>query len=439
MLSSLPGFREFYPDQCALRNHFFRLWRQTALHFGFLEYDAPVLEPLGLYTQKSGEEITSQLFTFEDQGGRAVALRPEMTPSLARLVGAKLTSLKKPVKWFHIGEHFRYEKPQKGRSRAFYQFNADILGEKGAGADVELIALCIESLRIFGLNEENVQIQLSDRQLWMIYLMQFGFDDDEAIKVLNVIDKLGRETKAIIRSKLAPFFSEDLDRFLSELDTLAHIRELADLRAFFEETISIPTVSEKIALRLNEWDQLLSQLGHMRLKSFVQINLGIVRGLAYYTGFVFEAFAVGTKGRSLAGGGRYDHLLEKLGYDALPACGFAIGDVPLAAFLEEKKLLPTYVQKPDIYIVMGGDAERNAALKDVIALRRLGFQVEYSLRAIAFGKQFRQANDSGARFALIYGAEEVAVGNVKVRNLSDGKEQDICQTSLLKHIQTAFL
>lgn len=438
MLSSLPGFREFYPNSLALRNHLFCLWRQTALKFGFSEYDAPILEPLELYTQKSGEEIVSQLFTFEDQGKRAVAMRPEMTPSLARLVGSKLSSIKRPIKWFHIGEHFRYEKPQKGRMRSFHQFNADILGEKGIGADVELIALCIESLNALGLNEKDFQIRLSDRQLWMIYLMQFGFYDDKTNKILSIIDKLSREEKTVIRSKLAPFFSDNVDAFLDQLDTLTNIHDLADLCAFFKKTISDPLVDEKITARLMKWTQLLSHLENMGLSAFIKIDLGIVRGLAYYTGFVFEAFGTGVKGRSLAGGGRYDHLLEKLGYESLPACGFAIGEVPSTILLEEKNRLPVYVQKPDFYMVIGGETERKVALRDVIALRRLGFQVEYPLRKVAFGKQFHQANSSGAKLALIYGAQEVAEGNVKVRDLSDGKEQSIGQKELLHHVRKIF-
>lgn len=193
---TLPGFREFYPEACALRNHLFGLWRRAARSFNFLEYDAPVLEPLELYIEKSGAEIVDQLFNFEDRGGRAVALRPEMTPSLARLIGARANSLKRPVKWFNIGEHFRYERPQKGRLRAFYQFNADIFGEPGASADAELIGLLVHSLQAFGLSEKDFKIRLSDRNLWLLLLAAEGLDERDGAAVLGVIDKLERMERA---------------------------------------------------------------------------------------------------------------------------------------------------------------------------------------------------------------------------------------------------
>ena len=184
---SLPGFREFYPEDCAARNGLFNAWRGAARRHGFAEYDAPVLEPLELFTEKSGEEIRTQLFEFEDKGGRKVALRPEMTPSLARLVAAQAGSLRKPVKWFSIGECFRYEKPQKGRLRSFYQFNADILGEAGPGADAECIALLVESLKACGLDEGEFEIRISDRKLWFLYLASKGLSEEQAIAALAII------------------------------------------------------------------------------------------------------------------------------------------------------------------------------------------------------------------------------------------------------------
>ena len=189
---SLPGFREFYPESCLRRNHILNQWKRTARSFNFQEYDAPVLEPLELYTEKSGAEIVDQLFSFKDRGGRAVALRAEMTPSLARLIGAKANSLKRPIKWYHVGEHYRYEKPQKGRLRAFYQFNADIFGESGPGADAELIALLAQSLGAFGLTEKDFKIRLSDRNLWLSILASESVAEDDFPKLLSIIDKLER-------------------------------------------------------------------------------------------------------------------------------------------------------------------------------------------------------------------------------------------------------
>src|SRR5690348_2358876 len=186
---TLPGFREFYPEDLARRNHIFRLWRQTAANFGFAEYDAPVLEPLELYTTKSGDEIEGQLFNFTDKGGRDVALRPEMTPTVCRLVGAKASALKRPIKWFSIAEFYRYERAQKGRLRAFFQFNADIFGEPGPEAEIELIALLVQCFRAFGLSEQDFQVRLSDRNLWFYYLEALGLDEPRTRAMLGAIDK----------------------------------------------------------------------------------------------------------------------------------------------------------------------------------------------------------------------------------------------------------
>ena len=208
MIESLPGFREFYPERCAVRNYIFETWRRTAKRFGFLEYDAPLLEPLELYVEKSGEEITEQLFTFVDRGGREVALRPEMTPSLARLVGKRGQSLKRPIKWFSVSQNFRYEKPQKGRLRSHYQLNADILGEPGPTADAELMALCIQQLTELGLKPEDVWIRLSDRVLWVAFLSSFGFEERQIAELLGIIDKREREERMATIEKLRTYFPE---------------------------------------------------------------------------------------------------------------------------------------------------------------------------------------------------------------------------------------
>lgn len=431
MFETLTGFRAFYPEECAWRNHLFALWKQSALRYGFQEYDAPVLESQELYTRKSGEEIVGQLYAFEDKGGRAVALRPELTPSLARMVGAKAASLKKPVKWFNIGENYRYERPQKGRLRAFYQFNADILGEPGPGAEAELIGLLAEVFTAHGLQAEDVVIRLSDRDLWLLYLAGLGKEGEDANAVLQVVDKLERTAEEKALEMLQPLFGEAAADFLGKVRELTQLRSLEDIRTYFDGHAPDAALKEKTAARLAQWDDLLDRLDAMGLMPFVQVDLGIVRGLAYYTGFVFEAFERGGTGRALAGGGRYDHLLERLGYNALPAVGFAMGDVTFADLLEEKKKRPPFVHAPEIFAVIGGDdPERRAALADVAELRRLGFQVEFPLRATGFGKQFKAAGQSGARFALIYGGEEVARAVVKVRDLAAGTETEVPQNRL---------
>ena len=288
---SLPGFREFYPEDCAARNGLFNAWRGAAHRHGFAEYDAPVLEPLELFTEKSGEEIRSQLFEFEDKGGRKVALRPEMTPSLARLVAAQAGSLRKPVKWFSIGECFRYEKPQKGRLRSFYQFNADILGEASPGADAECIALLVESLKACGLKEGEFEIRVSDRKLWFLFMKMMGVSDGQMTEALSIIDKWARESEAEVRKKLS-----ELGVIFTPSDVYAEIKNfLQSTRDANFEELGNRYKDEEWKKRVLELKDLFNGISSLNTDKFVRLDFSIVRGLAYYTGFVFEAFqTVGT-------------------------------------------------------------------------------------------------------------------------------------------------
>ena len=287
---TLPGFREFYPKACARRNHIFACWRSVARAFNFLEYDAPVLEPLELYIEKSGEEIVDQLFNFEDRGGRTVALRPEMTPSLARLIGAKANSLKRPVKWFNIGEHYRYERPQKGRLRAFYQLNVDIFGEQCSAADAELITLLCQSLQSFGLNNSDFKVRLSDRDLWLLMLAAEGLDEAGSATVLGIIDKMERTDRTKTIEKLALMLGDEAEDFLGRIEEAIAIHDFDTLRTYIDNLPLEGDLAAQAKTRIEEWSQLLRDLSASGVGDFIQIDLGIVRGLAYYTGFVFEAF-----------------------------------------------------------------------------------------------------------------------------------------------------
>jgi histidyl-tRNA synthetase len=429
---SLPGFREFYPDALARRNHIFRMWRQTATAFGFQEYDAPVLEPLELYKTKSGDEIEAQLFSFTDKGGREVALRPEMTPTVCRMVGARANALKRPIKWFSVAEYYRYERAQKGRERAFFQFNADVFGEPGPEAEIELIALLAQCLRAFGLTADDFYIRLSDRNLWFLYLAALGLDDARIRAVLSAVDKYEKVGDDAFKPYAEQFGGMDEALKQRILGFLA-IKSLSAL----EETLGT-VAGEQLAARLADWRKLLAGLDAMGLASFVQVDLGVVRGLAYYTGFVFEAFDRKGELRAIAGGGRYNDLVAKLGGPDLPAVGFAIGDVTLGLLLQARGLMPSFVQTCDVYCVIGGEAERRAAFADVNALRATGCRVEYPLRDVAFGKQFKLAADSGAKLALIYGGDELAKGVVKVRDLVTRSEEEVPRGEVVSRVQ-AFL
>lgn len=433
MFKTLTGFRDFYPKDCFIRNHIFKVWRNTARLFNFSEYDTPVLEPLELFTTKSGPEIVSQLFAFKDQGERQVALRPELTPSMARLVAAQYNSLPKPIKWFTIGENFRYERPQKGRLRSFYQFNCDIIGDPSPAADAEVIALLIHTFTIFGLSHNAFCIRLSDRLLWTHFLQTFNLSSEQIDYTLTIIDKLERDSPDAIVQKLTSVFKDQAQAFYNKALELASVQSFSDLKAYFEQPSfsSQPSIKE----RLQQWTKLLDQLSAFNLLPFIKVDLSVVRGLAYYTGFVFEAFQTIGKGRALAGGGRYDNLIQKLGGVDAPATGWAMGDVTLMNLLEETSLLPPCVNALDVFIAIADDPSKTTALSDVSTLRHHGFSVEYSFKSTSLGKQLKQADQLGARFALIYGSNELASNNILAKDLLHKKEHLVSRETLIDSLK----
>ena len=429
MFETLPGFRDFPPEACAQRNHLFRVFRNVARAFDFREYDAPVLEPLDLYIEKSGPEIASQLFHFQDKGERAVALRPELTPTLARMVASRANSLPKPIKWYNIGEHFRYERPQKGRGRSFYQFNADLLGENSVGADAELIALLCAIMQTLGLSENEFALRLSDRQTWLLFLDNIGIEEDDRPAILDAIDKSERRRPEQTKEALEKTCPRRGDEILSKID---EIKEINQLNTLLEKLSSF---GEKGESRAQEWRDLLEYLNAHQVSPFIKIDLSIVRGLAYYTGFVYEAFEASGEGRALAGGGRYDDLIKKLsGNVDLPAAGFAIGDMTLSDCLEKNGLLPSYVMAPDLYLICGTD-QRKSGISLVATTRKAGFSVSHPLKESGFGKQFKEAGKSGARYALILGEEEDNQNKVKIKDLKSSGEITVEQTQLIHQLE----
>lgn len=428
MFKTLPGFREFLPEECRRRNFYFSQWRRISRNYHFQEFDGPVLEPLELYEEKSGPEIREQLFCFTDKGGREVALRPEMTPTLARLVGPRLGALRKPVKWFSIGEQYRYERYQKGRKRAFYQYNADIIGEAGPSAEVELMALLIDSLCSFGLSEKDFAVRLSDRQLWIMYLRGLGIEEARAVSVLGVVDKLGREPEDVLERKLEPLVGDRAAGLLKKMIEFSRQQSLDGVREMFRGS---EIALDDLENRLADWNELLQGLQAMGLSPFVQIDLGIVRGLAYYTGFVFEAFDREKSHRALAGGGRYDNLLGMLSRKDAPAAGFGMGDVVLEDLLKEKGLLPQWVEESDVYIVGITTAERPVVLSAVRALRQVGLSVAYSLPGASPKKQFKGADEAGARTLVVIGPEEREAGQVKVKDSRTRVEKTVSNKEMI--------
>ena len=427
-MESLPGFRDFEPVTCAQRNCLFHGWRTVARRFGFEEFDGPIAEPLELFTQKSGEEIINQLFAFEDKGGRKMALRPEMTPSLVRILGKNLATLKKPTKLFNITEQFRYERPQKGRLRSFYQFNADIVGEASLSADAELIALAVESLCYFGLTEEHFYVRLSDRQLWQLWLNAFGITDEALVGgILGLLDKWERRPKEDIEKDLIELLpsSVQTQTFFEETERLRHCKTLEAIEACFLQQTTDAELSEALRQRLSEFGKLLHELSALGCEKFVAVDLTIVRGLAYYTGFVFEVFETGNQGRALAGGGRYDQLFEKLARHPMPAVGFAAGDVTLTDLLNKYHLLPEYKREVDVFCVFE-ETERDCVLRLTQMLREKNFSVLYPFgEAKVLSKQLKKAYAEQPRYILIFTQELASHGKVQVKCLSDETTREV--------------
>jgi histidyl-tRNA synthetase len=416
-MQPLPGFRDFLPDDCAARNYIFTRWRDVARRYGFVEWDGPLLEPTDLYRKKSGEEIVDQLFNFIDKGEREVALRPELTPTLARVIAAHEREFKKPLKWFSVGPFFRYEKQQRGRLREHFQLNCDIVGEASAAADAELIALVVDVLRSFGFDQSDFIVRVSNRNAWMEFLSFHHCDLSRAGEFLEIVDKLERMDISAVEAKLRSFSlkPDDVISFIQQ----PHIQ------------------SEQFAA-------LFQEIHFRNLEEFILLDPGIVRGLAYYTGFVFEVFDRKKKLRAIAGGGRYDNLIAQLSDHAvkMPALGFAMGDVVLGELINETprardamKEAIAAEHKIDIYIVIAKEERRADALAQIQKLRDRGYRVDYSLAPAKVGKQFQTAEDLGATIALLYGDEWP---QVKVKKLATREESLIAHEALLDDVAKFF-
>ncbi len=394
-----------------------------ANRYGFREYDGPPLEPLDLYVEKSGPEIVQQLYNFTDKGDREVALRPEMTPTLARMVGARAGGMRKPIKWFSIPQLFRYERQQRGRLREHFQLNLDIIGEEGVGAGAELLAAAIDMLRVFGLTDADFVARVSDRRLLRALLLHAQVPEDRLTVVYNVVDKLERESKEAIAARLA--HEAGLGPTVVE-EVLAIFRN-RDLDALRDAYGATEMIGEELA-RIDELFQLLTNMG---LREYVRFDLSVVRGLAYYTGIVFELFDVKGELRAICGGGRYDDLLKVVSGTDLPALGFGMGDVVLADLLANRGLLPTAEPSIEYFLVAITETERPNILELAHGLRSSGRSAEYTLRHQSVGKQLKAASAAGASRALLIGPDERTEGVVLIRAMETGDELRIPVNRLL--------
>ena len=418
----LPGFRDFAPENLALRSQIFDTWRRVARGYGFREYDGPPLEPLGLYVEKSGAEIVEQLYTFRDKGGREVALRPEMTPTLARMLAERSRGMPKPIRWFSLPQLFRYERSQRGRLREHFQLNVDIVGEAGVAADAEVLAVAIDAVRGLGLDENDFVARVNDRRLVTAVLAAAGVAAGQHAGCLAVIDKAGRAGPERTRAGL-----EALGLSPQAVATLAEL--LADGSRDHLANLFRDAASVRDAMRpLDEHRSILEAMG---LGGYVQFDFTVVRGLAYYTGIVFELFDRARELRAICGGGRYDRLLELVGGEPLPAVGFGMGDVVLGELLRDGGHVPDTKMSCDFFVVWVGAEQRAPGLELSHRLRQAGHSVMYSLRPQGVGKQLKAASRAGAGRAVIIGPEEEAAASATVRDLETGRQETRPLASLL--------
>ena len=412
---ALPGFRDFYPDDLALRAHIFRTWRTVATGYGFAEYDGPPLEPLDLYTAKSGDEIVGQLYSFTDKGDRNVALRPEMTPTLARMVAAHAGQLRKPVRWFSIPQLFRYERQQRGRLPEHFQLNCDLIGEAGPLADAEIIGLAIDVMRAFGLGPTDFRVKVSDRRVIAALLGALGLNEDQSAVMYQVLDKFLRVPEEVSMSRLA-----EAGIPAKKVESILGLSRTGNWEKLEGEAGFNAALGALGPLR-----EVKAALEAMGLGDYVDLDLSVVRGLAYYTGTVFELFDTKRTMRAICGGGRYDNLLEAIGGVELPAIGFGMGDVVLADLLKDKGLAPAEPSSIDVFLAFITQEDVPHILALTHELRDAGLRVEYALSPQAVGKQLKLADSRNARIAVVLGPDERARGEIVIKDLQSGSQETV--------------
>jgi len=423
---ALPGFRDFYPLEFAERAVIAQSWRDVARRYGFIEYDGPPLEPTELYTRKSGEEIVGQLYAFTDKGGREVALRPEMTPTLARMVAARANALPKPVRWFSIPQLFRYERQQRGRLREHFQLNVDIVGEADVRADAELVCCALDMLRALGLSSDDIVARFSDRRLLNLVLLNHRVPRAAFPQVYAVLDKFHRQPRDVSAGKLATagLTPAQADALFADVDRVAATGGgiTADTGDVEEDRAGADALAA-----IERYQGYVGALLGAPAREWVQWDMSIVRGLAYYTGIVFELFDRRGQLRAICGGGRYDGLLAAAGGPDLPALGFGMGDVVLTELLRDRGLLTSALPRLDYWLAADADDVETAHAVNALAgqLRRAGRSVEYALRWSSLARQLKAASTARARRAVILKREGAASGLVTVKDLDTGDEDTV--------------
>lgn len=423
------GTRDFYPAEMAWRRYLEGAWRRVSIRNGFEEVDGPIFESLDLFKVKSGEGIVSELFHFEDRGGRELAIRAEFTPTLARMVASKAQALPKPIKWFSMPNLCRAERPQRGRLREFLQWNVDMLGSDEPVADAECIYTAVDLLRELGLQPHQVKVKISHREVVRQVLERLGVAADKMLGAFELLDG---------RAKMLPEeFTEGAARL--GLDE-ARVERFEQMCRRKYPAGDVPHLARSVGMdTLDDLDLLDKQLQAFGIAEWCEYDLGIVRGLAYYTGTVFEIHEASGAERALAGGGRYDKLIELMGGPAMPAVGFGMGDVVLSLVLSDKRLTPDNVMPPvDAFVIAASEAARAQVLRVVAWLREANLHARFTYRSTTnVGKLLKEADGCGARCTIIVDDATVHENLVTVKQMSNGDQQQMPLAGLVAHLQAA--
>lgn len=415
IITSVKGTRDFYPEDMAIRNWIYQKMGEVSQLFGYVEYDGPILERIDLYAAKSGEELVKeQAFVFPDRGGDLITLRPELTPSLARMIAQKQKQLVFPQRWWSFGPFWRYERPQKGRTREFFQWNVDMLGSDSAESDAELIAVCATFFKKVGLTSSQVGIFINSRKLMDLVLRKIGVQPDLKMAVFRLIDR---------KDKLSPQewqeFGLSLGLSNSQFDGLKDALNNKNLWKESEEISSIMNILEK-----------------MNLSDYVTFDPQIIRGLDYYTGVVFEARDKDKEGRAILGGGHYGNLVGDVGGEILPGVGFAMGDVMLRLILEKYNCLPEkIVGSAEVLVTIFDETLMNDSLEIATLLRNAEIPTIMVNEIQKLPKQFKYADRMGASIVLVIGPEEKTNKQVTVKNLKTRQQENVEVKNLVAFIK----
>lgn len=419
------GTRDFFPSDMALRRWIMDKWDHISQRNGFVEYDGPIFEDLDLYRVKSGDEIVDQLFHFTDRGGREMAIRPEMTPTLARMVGARVNSLPKPIKWYSQPRLCRAERPQRGRLREFFQWNIDIIGEQSELADAECIFVLVDFFRELGLTPDQVEIKLNSREIVASLLHAANVPDEKQAAVYAALDKRDKLSAEAFEELLAKIeLNEDQKDILKRFGESSGPEGLSAISTFLDES-KVPTAGCDSVRRV------LELLNAFDAGDYCRFDMGVVRGLAYYTGVVFEAFGKGGLRRAVGGGGRYDQLIENMGGPSVGAVGFATSDVVIADLLDEFDRMPEATGAIDYFVIDADPSVFDVVLKITAKLREKGISTSFSYLRQGVGKQFKQAASRNAARVVIVEADFNSSKSVSVKDMATSSQATIALDAFL--------